>query len=251
MLSPGTGRFVTRRRRVKPAFRRQPLFSNIPGSFPLVLLAILVALVTVPLRLLPTARQAEPAAPPAQIETRVQSEGYDQHHRAVPFTVYVLSQHLSWKLESVTDLDGGQTLLSPELQAAINRARDVLCVGTASYEGATRAEEARAARRAQTLVEWVAAVMQDPQKTRLYSVNAGQYKGPRELASASQRKAIIIATEGHAEDADLSEALSSGLARKQQDYPIIYSLLHHYSRSADWLAHLGGRPPPKAGPSRP
>jgi hypothetical protein len=49
---------------------------------------------------------------------------------------------------------------------------------------------------------------------------------------------VIIATGSHENDVDLGQALESGLRKKQQDYPLIYSLLHEYSRSGAWLTHL-------------
>ena len=95
----------------------------------------------------------------------------------------ILGQQLSWKLESADDLEGSKTLLSSELITAINRAQDVFCVGTASSEGGTPAEELRAARRA----------------------------------------------------VNLAEGLASGLEEKQKTSLVVFSLLHHYSRSDDWL----------------
>jgi len=150
------------------------------------------------------------------------------------FTVYILSAQLSWKLESVTSLEGDRPLLGPELREAINRARDVICVGTASSEGITQKEEDRAGVRARTLAQWVRGVIQDPGKTRLFAVTAGQYKGPRTQESAIQRKAIIIVAGPHSDGVDLREALNSGLEKKAAEDPTIYSLLHHYSQSGEW-----------------
>ena len=179
---------------------------------------------------------AAAAAPPAvQIEARIRTEGLDKHNRALPFTVYVLSQDVSWKLKSTEDLEGEHPLLSPELVAAVNRAREVFCVGTASYEGAARTEEERAARRAGELARWIGAIVQDAQKTRLFAVNAGQYRGPAEAQSADQRRAIIIATQEHADGVDLGDALYAGLKSIQEGHPIVYGLLHHYSKSNEWL----------------
>lgn len=234
------GKNRTRCPTLTAGFRLQPLTSNIQGSFTWILLAVLAASVAVPLSYLSHARPVEPAplpepAPPPQVETRILTEGLDANQRPLPFTVYILSQEFSWKIESVTDLEGSQPLLSPELTAAINRAPDVFCIGTASFEGGARAEEARAAQRAGALARWVGSVIRDPRSTRVFSMNAGQYRGPPELESANQRKAIVMVTEGHADDVDLRQALESGLRKKQQEYPIVYSLLHHYSRSGEWL----------------
>jgi hypothetical protein len=158
----------------------------------------------------------------------------------LPFTVYVLSQELSWKLESATDLEGDERLVSPALTDAINGSRDVFCVGTASFEGVTRAEEARAARRAAQLAEWVAAVIREPGQTHIFTLNAGQYRGPPEPDSGCQRKAILIVTGPHDDEVDLSEGLLSGLESQQEAFPVVYSLLHRYSRSNDWLKPLHG-----------
>ena len=227
----------TNRRETKPVWRREAFISNIPASAVVILLSILVLTVATTLGLPFPARKA-PAASPAVIESRIQTEGYDRQKRRVPFTVYVLSQQLSWRLESVTELDGQQTLLDPELDAEINRARDVFCVGTASFEGATRTEEVRAARRAGNLARWIESVVLDSRKTRVFRLSAGQYKGPKGMQSTYQRKAILIATGPHDEGVDLADALKSGLQKKQEEYPVVYSLLHDYSRSDEWLNSL-------------
>jgi hypothetical protein len=211
------------------------LLSGIPASFPWTLLAIL-AVASIPLAgylSAPPVVESAPAA--AQVEIRIVANGYDKNQRSLPFTVFVLTQGLSWKLESATDLEGGQTLLNPELIAAIRRAPDVFCVGTASFEGITQAEEARAAKRARKLAQWVAAVVPAANRTRIFTLNAGQYKGPAEPDSAYQRKAIIIATGAHDAGVNLAEGLTSGLELQQQTFPVVYSLLHHYSRSKEWL----------------
>jgi hypothetical protein len=76
-------------------------------------------------------------------------------------------------------------------------------------------------------------------RIRVYTLNAGQYKGPPDLSSASQRKAIILVTGPHDDNMDLGEGLNSGLDR-QQASPVIYRLLHHYSRSHAWLKVFAG-----------
>jgi hypothetical protein len=166
---------------------------------------------------------------------QITTVGYDKNQRSLPFTVYVLTQQLSWKLKSSDDLEGMQTLFSPELAFAINHARDIFCVGTASSEGGTRAEEARAAQRAGRLAQWVSTIIAHPGHPRLFTLNAGQYKGPQELDSSYQRKAIILLTGPHDDKVDLTEGLQSGLEQQQQTSPVIYSLLHQYSMSKVWL----------------
>ena len=221
------------------AASRPPLFCTIPSSFSLILCALLCGLMTLPFCYPgypgPTPKPAAAAPPAVQIEARIRTEGLDKHNRALPFTVYVLSQDVSWKLKSTEDLEGEHPLLSPELVAAVNRAREVFCVGTASYEGAARTEEERAARRAGELARWIGAIVQDAQKTRLFAVNAGQYRGPMAAQSADQRRAIIIATQEHADGVDLGDALYAGLKSIQEGHPIVYGLLHHYSKSNEWL----------------
>jgi hypothetical protein len=232
-----------RRNPIMSGFRRHPPIGNIPGSFLWILLTILSIVVAVPFgtlritpRIAPRIAPSPKSGPlPAQVETRIATVGEDQNHRRLPFTVYVLAQQLSWKLESAEDLEGEQTMLSPELIVAINQAQDVFCVGTASFEGDTRAEEARAAQRAGKLAQWVATVIGNPRRTRLFTLNAGQYKGPKELVSSFQRKAIILVTGPHDEKVDLSQGLRSGLEQTQRTSPVVYSLLHHYSRSNEWL----------------
>ena len=226
---------------LKAGFGAQRPMSNIPGSFLWILLTVLAA-AAVPFCNVSTTPVVETPPPPpppppnvVTVETRIATEGHDSHQRSLPFTVYVLSQQLSWKLESATDLEAGQTLGSSELVEAINGAREVFCVGTASFEGAPPLEEARAAQRAATLARWVAPMIRDPSQTRIFALNAGQYRGPSELNSSYQRKAVIIVAGRHDEGVDLSEGLASGLKQQQREFPVVYSLLHHYSRSAEWL----------------
>jgi hypothetical protein len=239
-----------RRIPVKPGFRWQPLMSNVPGSFLWILLTILMLVVAVPLGTFWMNAGLDSRPLPPQVEMRINTLGYDKNQRRLPFTIYVLTQEFSWKLESSDAMEGGQTMLSPELITAINHAGDVFCVGTASFEGVTRTEEARAAQRAGKLAHWVGAVVANPKHTRLFTLNAGQYIGPRELLSSSQRKAIILVSGPHDDDVDLSEGLTSGLEQKQQTSPVIYSLLHHYSRSNEWLKLSHDPAPTAVNPSR-
>ena len=220
---------------IRARFRNQPLFSSIPGSFPWILLPMLAAAIALPFSRIPSAAGPEPLPQvETQIETRITAVGEDQHHRRLSFTVFVLAEHLSWKLESSGDLEGGQTIISPDLIAAINQACDVFCVGTASVEGERQAEEARAAQRAFKLAQWVGEVMGNSSHARLFALNAGQYRGPKELLSSQQRRAIILATLPH-DDVDLGEGLRSGLQQIQQSSPFVFSLLRDYSRSNEWL----------------
>lgn len=219
----------------------RPLMSNIPASVACILFTLVGAAMAVLFADIPAQERHPPVAPPAparaQVETRIETVGQDAKHRSLPFTVYVLAEQLSWRLESTRDLEGGQTLLSSPLVAAINAAPEVICVGTASLEGGTHAEEARAGERAGKLAEWVKAAVTNPH-TRVFAANAGQYKGAEELASSQQRKAIILITGPHDEGVDLREALRSGLERIRQTSPVVTSLLSGYSRSHAWLHDL-------------
>lgn len=206
--------------------------SILPGSVTCVVLTLFSIVALLPFC---ERRQEQPAPLPRNVETLISAIGEDSRHRSLPFTIYVLSQELSWKLESTSDLEGGARILSPELIDTINRAADVFCVGTASHEGGRRAEEARAARRADQLTGWVASVIRDAPRTHLYTLNAGQYKGETTGDSSCQRKAILIATSTHDPRVNLAEALASGLERQQRQYPFVYALLHSYSRSDRWL----------------
>jgi len=221
---------------LRAAFRSRPIFNSVPAAVPIILLGILL-LATVPLVYLLNVPKPQPRAEATrvEIERTIQSEGFDKQGRRLPFTVYVLSAQRSWKLESASDLEDDRPLVSPELVAALHQARDVFCIGTASFEGRRNVEEARAALRAETLAGWLTGAMPQPHKIRVYRLNAGQYVGPQKLESTDQRKAIIIITQGHDEDVSLRDALKSGLSKKQRDNPIVYSLLHHYSRSDKWL----------------
>jgi hypothetical protein len=226
-----------KQRAIKTSSRRQPLVTNIPGSFTWVLLFLfaMAGVVAVPAGRPPVSAISKSSHLPASVETRITTEGFDSHHKLLPFTVYVLTEQLSWKLESADDLEGRQTILSPELILAVHAAREVFCVGTASSEGGTQTEERRADQRAAKLAHWVGGITGKAGHPRLFTLNAGQYKGPSELLSSYQRKAIILVTGPHEANVNLSEGLASGLERQQQTSPVIYGLLHHYSRSKVWL----------------
>jgi hypothetical protein len=221
------------------AIHNRPLMSNIPASVACVLFTVVgVALAVLFGDFAPKVSAPPPAAPPpALVETHISTEGQDSTGRSLPFTVYVLAAQLSWRLESTNELEGGQTLLSPVLVAAINAAAEVFCVGTASFEGGARAEEARAGERAGRLAQWVGTAVANT-STRVITLNAGQYRGPKELASLEQRKAVILITGPHDAAVDLGEALRSGLERIRQTNPVVNSLLSDYSRSHVWLRHL-------------
>lgn len=219
-------------------FHDQQPIHGIPGSFLWILFTILAGVIVLPFVKIQSI--AKPQPPPAprietQIETSITTVGEDSHHRRLPFTVYVLAQDLSWKLESTGALEGGKTIVSPDLIAAMIQARDVFCVGTASNEGESQAEEVRAAQRALTLAQWLRSAMGDSHRPNLFTLNAGQYQGPRELPSALQRKAIILISGPHDDDVELGEGLKSGLEQQQQTSPLVLSLLHDYSRSKRWL----------------
>jgi hypothetical protein len=224
------------------AIHSRPLMSNIPASVACVLFTVVgVSLAVLYGNFAPkVAPQPVPPPPPApaQVETVVPTQGQDSRGRSLPFTVYVLAAQLSWRLESTNELEGGQTLLSPVLVAAINGAAEVFCVGTASFEGGARAEEARAGERAGRLAQWVGTAVANT-TTRVFTLNAGQYRGPKELASTEQRKAVILITGPHDAAVDLGEALGSGLQRIRQTNPVVNSLLSDYSRSHVWLRHPG------------
>jgi hypothetical protein len=217
---------------------QQAAFSKVPGSVVWILFVVLGSAISVLIAAALDSPRAEVRPPAPQVESRISTAGYDKYHRLLPFTIYILSQQFSWKLESAVDLEGGRKLLDSDLAAAIHRARDVFCIGTASFEGATRTEEARAGQRAKRLAEWILPAIADARQTRLFTLNAGQYVGPKGLESDQQRKAVIIATGPHDEAVSLSEALKSGLEKEQRTSPVIYSLLHHYSNSRDWLRVL-------------
>jgi hypothetical protein len=219
------------------AARGRHLLSNIPASVACILFTLVAAALGVLYGDFPAPKSPPSAAPPAQVETHIATEGEDRNHRHLPFTVYVLAEQLSWKLESTNDLEGGSTLLSPALLVALNGAPEVFCVGTASFEGATPAEEARADQRANRLAQWVKAAV-DRAHTRIFTLNAGQYRGQEELESARQRKAVILITGPHDDEVDLGEALRSGLEQIRKTSPVVDNLLSHYSRSRQWLKGL-------------
>jgi hypothetical protein len=221
---------------IGPQERSRPATGAIPPSVPCILFLLLTISIGLPFAVvLPDRPRVGPAVTAPQVEVRIAAEGYDSSHRRLPFTIYVLSQDFTWKLESTSELQGSDSLVGPDLAAAVNRAYDVFCVGTASFEGGVRREEARAWQRAETLAGWVRPVIADPDRTRVYTLNAGQYVGPEAVESPSQRKAILIATGAHETGVNLGEALRAGMAGLEHTTEVVYHLLHHYSRSGEWL----------------
>src|SRR5262249_1467609 len=98
------GRFRDRKRLIS-RFRRRPLIAGIPAVVPLILVVVLLWPFGI-VALIEFGRPDAPGViappPPPIVEARVQTEGSDSRHRTVAFTVYVLSQRVSWRLESAT-----------------------------------------------------------------------------------------------------------------------------------------------------
>ena len=84
------------------AIHNPPLKSNIPASVACVLFTVVgVSLAVLFGDFAPKTAAPPPAAPPpapAQVETRISTEGQDSSGRSLPFTVYVLAAQLSWPL---------------------------------------------------------------------------------------------------------------------------------------------------------
>ncbi len=151
--------------------------------------------------------------------------GVDLAGRRAAFDVAVLPKTYTWARKDDKHLarDGVmladaevQALFSEDFRAGISRSADVIGVGVASQEGDVVEESGRAARRALTAGQWLAAVR--GAGAIVWQLNLGQYKGTCASADKGdtswQRPVIMVGVREKDEGVNLGEALGDAMKGK-------------------------------------
>jgi len=115
----------------------------------------------------------------------------------------LLSEQFRWKCASFDEIvrgnkkeDLGEIIRSYRDNAELNDALGIVCVGTASAEGAPDNEENRAMDRVETLINLVDANLTSKKMLPIYGMNFGQYKGGENQscsnATLDQRRIVLV-----------------------------------------------------------
>ena len=189
-------------------------------------------------------RHVTRVVPPAPREVAqdvvIRNAGDDKGHRA-SFRIMLLTDDFRWRLSSTRAVERphGRVEFSPEMKAALNDAREIICVGASSEElpagvkgeKGRAAEERRAARRADRIAAWVrSAIGRDIPVRRL---NVGYHAPTRQLVNTSdQRRVVIILVLEREGNVNLDKALRAAMAAEASRAPIFETLLTQYSLSS-------------------
>jgi hypothetical protein len=150
-------------------------------------------------------------------------EGRDKQGRLGTFDVVVARKQFLWargssdQLEEsgrvITIEDLANDVLDADVRAALESAREIVAVGTASQEGNPAEETARAGRRAAKTAEIVAGAISST--VPISSLNLGQYRGSRATGGTDwQRPFMVIAVKDLQDGAVLAETLADAMADK-------------------------------------
>jgi len=179
--------------------------------------------------------------PPQPSEVKhdiVMRNAKDNTGRRATFRLMLFSDEFRWKLSSSASLENG--LVEPEftdgMKAVLNNAREIICVGASSQElppgvpldQATRAEERRAARRAEQTAVWVRKALTRPIPIR--KLNVGHHvPTARSSDTSDQRRMVIILVLERDDQTNLDQALRAAMERESARAPILDALLREYS----------------------
>ncbi len=153
-------------------------------------------------------------------------EGRDEAGLRSAFDLVVLDKRFDWVRGSTNELikdgavlsekDIAASVLTPEVRQSLGRAKEVIAVGAASYEGDIVAETHRAGLRARQTAEWIAPAV--PATVPLHTLNLGQYREACttcETADTSwQRPFIIVTVRDKDAGADIAQALAAAMNDK-------------------------------------
>jgi len=157
-----------------------------------------------------------------------QVEGFDKQNRRGLFDFVVLIMEFLWVGSSYNQLerDGvviqlesiAQTIFDRDMRYALESASDIIAVGTASQEGITKVEIARANRRARETAKLIKSTLEN--KVPLWVLNLGQYRDPCEncdvVETNWQRPFIVIAVVKKDENLNLKEALRDAMSGRSK-----------------------------------
>lgn len=149
------------------------------------------------------------------------SEAQDYSGYTAKFNIMVLTQRERWKLGNTQILESGKLAryvlpyyLSYQLNI-LKKAREIICVGTASYEGSIEIEQARAKARANLLKSIATRFLKSRYLTnKTLTLNLGKFNINENSRNTSyQRRIIIIAIDKDSDpEVKLREALKNGIS---------------------------------------
>lgn len=153
-------------------------------------------------------------------------DGIDKQGRHAVFDVVVLTKNYGWIKGSTTELERGETRLTPEdienevlapqLREGLSSAKQLIAVGLASQEGKIENEIQRGGLRAKRIAEWVSPSVDSA--TPVWTLNLGRYLEPCndcETADTSwQRPFIVIAVRESDPGTNIGEALEVAMSDK-------------------------------------
>jgi hypothetical protein len=179
-----------------------------------------------------------PPPPPEVTNDLVIRNVADEAGRRATFRILLLTDEFRWRLASYRQLtDGAHGLqFSDEMKQVLNDAEEVICVGTSSEElprGVTatqgrRAEERRAARRAEQIAVWVRSQLAKPIPVR--KLNVGHHAPTGRLDDTSeQRRVVIILVLDRDEHVNVDQALRAAMRAESGRAPVFDTLLTRYS----------------------
>ncbi len=153
-----------------------------------------------------------------------QVEGFDKQNRRGLFDIVVLKKQFLWVRSSYNQLehDGvvipletvAETIFDRDMRYTLEKATDIVAVGTASQEGFAKTEIARANRRARETAKLIKSTLD--KKVPIWVLNLGQYRDPCEecevVETNWQRPFIVIATVRKDENLNLKEAVRDAMS---------------------------------------
>jgi hypothetical protein len=185
-------------------------------------------------------RRLAPTPPEVKTDVVV-TQAADRLGRHASFRILLFTDEFRWRLNRHDALDASPTrpTFTPEMKAVLDEAEEIICVGASSeeipegvtFEAGRRAEERRAARRAEQIAVWVRESVSRPIPIR--KLNVGHHDTTGMSGDTSdQRRVVIILVLEHDEGADLDQALRAAMAGESLRAPIFEALLTRYSLSA-------------------
>lgn len=181
------------------------------------------------------------APTPPEVATDVVTVAADKLGRSAAFRILLFSDEFRWRLSSHDALDTtpGRPDFTAEMKAVLGEAEEIIVVGASSeelpegvpFEVGRKAEEKRAARRAEKISTWVREALSKPIPIRKLNVGHHTPTG-RPADTSDQRRVVIILVLEHDDGADLDQALRAAMANESLRAPVFEALLTRYSLSA-------------------
>ena len=182
-------------------------------------------------------RVVPPAPKEVAQDVVVRNAGDDKGRRA-SFRIMLLTDDFRWRLSSTQEVERAQGGIefSPAMKAALQDAKEIICVGASSEElpaGVTGekgqlAEERRAARRAEQIAKWVKETIGRDIPVR--KLNVGYHSPTSQVRDTSdQRRVVIILVLEREDNTNIDQALRAAMAAEAPRTPIFETLLTQYS----------------------